>query len=144
MFKDHVPQVLLMDIAILSLSLIASLVWLGYIWWGKRMKYLFVLKIKEYNIKLHAHISATPFCSGVYGHVVWCCIPWSERYAINVMLAYSIPLSDLNTFTIAPNWVRTALWKSLKQANTSFFFLIKYNQLAGYDPKRKWERDEPE
>ena len=46
--------------------------------------------------------SATPFCYGVYGQVVWCCIPWDDKYSLNALLVYSVPLSGLNTFTTAP------------------------------------------
>src|SRR5947209_18353725 len=56
--------------------------------------------------------SAAPFCSGLYGTVVWWMVPLDFRNSVSSELTYSVPLSVLMAFTRLPHWVCSSLMTS--------------------------------
>src|SRR5215470_13369191 len=71
--------------------------------------------------------SATPFCSGVYGAVVWCLMPCCIKYSWNMRPMYSPPLSVRNALMREPDSFSATALNLLKCSFTSSLLLITYS-----------------
>ena len=68
--------------------------------------------------------SDKPFCSGMYGAVFSCMIPWFLRKPSNLKDMYSPPLSVCKTLIVQFAWFSAVALKSLKAARESFLCCI--------------------
>src|SRR5262249_40901198 len=80
-----------------------------------------------HSIRVRLYLSATPFCSGLYGTVVSCRMPCLSKYFRMSSLMYSPPPSERRIFIGLPICFSTYVRNSTNFSNASLLLCRKYN-----------------